>query len=172
MPQKVVNGKEYLSTREAAELWGLKVKTVTKYANATNGIIPGCIKHDGRLFIPANAIRPITQSVAQGILWAIIRIKNDPDSYLDLTQFGIRNSQLNAVLNELERKLYIISPENAQSERDRLLSCRITERGFGLVEYRKRLNNDLLRSKIASEYVTLAFSTAQTIMQAVQLVQP
>lgn len=169
MEDIIVDGKTYRTTREVAELWGLNIKTIRKYANTQTGIIPGCIKRDGRLLIPSDAIRPITQPVAQELLWAIVFIKNDPDRYLDLTQFGINNSQLHTVLNELERKLYIESPHKYETERNRLVDCRITNKGFGLIQYRKQLNNNRFEGKLTAENIALAFTAAQTIMQLVQL---
>ncbi len=169
MPDIIVAGKSYRTTREAAELWGLNIKTIRKYANPQNGIIPGCIKKDDRLLIPCDAIRPITQPVAQELLWAIVFIKNEPDRYLDLSQFGISNLQLHAVLDEMERKLYIESPHEYASERSRLVDCRITNKGFGLIRYRKQFKNSRFEGKLTAENITLAFTAAQTIMQLVQL---
>lgn len=169
MSEIIVDGKPYLTTRDVAEQWGLAISTVRKYANPETGIIPGCIKHGKMTLIPADAIRPITEPVAQGLLWAIIHIKNDPDSFLDLSQFGIDNSQLRAVLSELERKLLIICRDDANSERDRLLSCRITERGFALVQYRKQIENNRLKAAITPENIALVFAASQTLMQVCSL---
>lgn len=170
MTDFTIAGKQYRTTREVAGLWGLDIKTIQKYANPKNGVIPGCIKQDGVILIPSNAIRPITQPIAQGLLWAIIHIKNDQQGYLDLTKYGIDNVQLHAVLSELKRKLYIDIPTGCKSERERLLLCRITDKGFGLVQYKKKLQGTgRLREKITRENIALAFAAAQTIMQAIQL---
>ncbi len=169
MSDVVISGKTYRTTREVADLWNLNIKTIQKYANPSSGIIPGCIKQNGQLLIPANAIRPITQPIAQGLLWAIVHIKNDQNGYLDLSQFGIENAQLHAVLTELERKLYINCPTEYESERERLLLCHITEKGFDLIQYKKQLTNNWLREKLTPENIALTFAAAQTIMQAIQL---
>lgn len=169
MPDIVIAGKNYITTREAAELWGLDIKTIRKYANLKTGIIPGCIKSDDRLLIPSEAIRPITRPVAQELLWAVVFIKNDPHRYLDLTQFGINNSQLHAVLNEMERRLYIESPPEYSSERRRLIECIITAKGFKLIQYKKRIKDGHIKEKLTPENIALAFAGAQTIMQLIQL---
>lgn len=169
MSDIIVAGKTYITTREAAVLWGLDIKTIRKYANPKTGIIPGCIKQDDRLLIPSDAIRPITQPVAQKLLWAIVFIKNDPGRYVDLTQFGISHSQLQAVLNEMERKLYIESPQRYSSEHYRLIGCKITAKGFTLIQYRKQITDKRFREKLTPENIALAFAAAQTLMQLIQL---
>lgn len=159
-------GTEYLRVRDVAELWGLKVSTIRKYASAKAAKIPGCIYRGKELLVPVSAIRPITKPVAQGLLWGIVRIKNG-GGFLDLTEFGISNDQLSAVLRELSRLLYIDLPDT-KDVREQLELCGITERGFSLIEYRKRFKGNSsapLEPLSLNDYLTLAFSAAPTLLQ-------
>lgn len=159
----VVGDVEYLRVRDAAELWGLKPATIRKYASPREGKIPGCIKADQGLLVPVMAIRPITQPIAQGLLWGIVRIKNG-QGFLDLTEYGLSNDQLAVVLEELARLRYVDLPDT-EDVREQLERCRITERGLSLIEYRKRLKGNPSEPQSSHDRLALAFSAAQTLLQ-------
>ncbi len=164
----VVGGVEYLRARDAAELWGLKPATVRKYASPREGKIPGCIRTDQGLLVPIAAIRPITQPIAQGLLWGIVRIKNG-QKFLDLTEYGLSNGQLAAVLEELARLRYIDLPDT-MDVREQLERCRITERGLSLIEYRKRFKGNPSGLSFAHDGLELVFSATQTLLQLLAMV--
>lgn len=164
----VVGGIEYLRLQDAAELWGLKPATILKYASPREGKIPGCIKLEQGLLVPVTAIRPITRPIAQGLLWGIVRIKNG-QKFLDLTEYGLSNDQLDAVLEELARLRYIDLPDT-EDVRGRLECCRITERGLSLIEYRKRFKGNPSESSSSHDRLELAFSAAQTLLQLLGMI--
>lgn len=164
----VVGDKEYLRVRDVSELWGLNPGTVRKYASPREGKIPGCIRTDEGLLIPVTAIKPVTKPIAQGLLWGIVRIKNG-EAFLDLTEYGISNNQLASVLEELSRQHFIDLPETNDA-REQLERCHITERGFSLIEYRKRFkgNDSAITEELSPyDYLMLAFSLAPTLLQLV-----
>lgn len=169
MSSILIDGAEYYPAREVAELWGIKESTVKRYAEPKTGKIPGCIKHDRTWYIPVTAIRPITRPVAQGLLWGIVAVKNDPASFLDLSTAGIDNAQLEAVLRELRRQGYLVVDFEGDDLRNSLVCSRITEKGFGLIRYRKRLNENQLMDSFSVEWISVALSAAQTILQLIQL---
>lgn len=165
MEEIIVEGKTYYSAQDVAVLWGLSKKTIERYAAPSSGKIRGCVRSEGKLLVPTDAIRPITEPVAQGIIWGILFIKNDPSSYLDLTEFGIANNQLGAVLDDLERQLYVDSVKEYEDERDRLLKLRLTDKAIKLVQYRRKYKDNPLKGKLTANRLQVVFSAVQTIAQ-------
>lgn len=164
-----VDGKSYYEAKDVAKLWGYKVNTIERYAAPSSGKIKGCIRSDGGLLVPVDAIKPIDKPTAQAIVWGLIQVKNEPESFLDLTQYGISNQQLSAVLDEMERQLYIDFSETAYPDvRSRLLGLRLTSKAFDLVQYKRRYSKSPLQGVITYEKVGVIFSAAQTLLQLKQ----
>ena len=169
MEPTLIDGKSYYPASVVADLWNYKESTIKRYANPSSGKLPGCIKHNGVLYVPSESIRPITQSVAQGWLWGIVGIKNDPASFLDLTAYSIDNSQLNSVLDDLARQLYLQVDPEEQDVRKKLVEARITERGFSLIRYKRRFSENPIADALTPESISLVLTLAQTVMQVIQL---
>ena len=169
MPSVFIDNVEYYPAEEVADLWGLNQSTIRKYASGKPSKISGCIRKDGQLLIPASAIRPITKPIAQQLIWAIIQIKNSPEDFLDLTEYGIRNDQLEAVLRELERQRLLDIDKDESNVRDRLINSRITARGFDLVLYKQKMKENVLSSYLTVENISLVFSGVKTLVQLYQM---
>mgnify|MGYP003159979067 FL=1 len=109
--------------------------------------------------------------MAQGLLWGIIGVKNDPSSFLDLSGEGIDNSLLDAVLNEMHRQNYLLVDFGIDDLHERLVQARITVKGFGLVRYRKRFKENSLEGFDSADAISIALSAVQTVMQLAQFFQ-
>lgn len=166
-----IDGANYYSSQDVAELWGVKEATITRYAEPKSGKIPDWIKRGKYWYIPVTAIRPITKPVAQGLLWGIIGVKNDPSSFLDLSGEGIDNSLLDTVLNELHRQNYLLMDFAIDDLHERLVQARITVKGFELVRYRKRFKENSLEDFDPADAISIALSAVQTVMQLAQFFQ-
>lgn len=160
-----IDGNKFYPASYVAELWGLKAKTIERYASPSSKKLRGCVRWNGELYVPSNSIRPIVAPVAQGLIWGILEIKNSPDSFLDLTEFGIPNEQLGAVLDELEEQLYIDKVEAYVDQRDRLIKARLTEKAFGVVRYRKQLKGNEQQRVFNPELLQTMFAGVQTLVQ-------
>lgn len=169
MEPKELDGKLYYPASYVAELWGYKESTIARYSNPSSGKVPGCIRRDGVLYVPVGSIRPITEPIAQGLLWGIVGIKNDPSSFLDLTSFSIDNSQLSPVLSELSRLQYLKINDKEPDLRKRLLDSQITDKGFSLIVYRARLSEEPT-NKLTVDRVSLALTITQTLLQLAQAI--
>ena len=165
MKRVTVDGIEYYSAVDVSELWGLKLNTIERYASPSSRKLRGCIRKGGELLVPINSIRPIVGPVAQGLVWGILEIKNDPTRFLDLTSFGIANEQLEAVLNELEEQLYIERLDEYEDQRDRLIRSRLTEKAFGIVRYRRRFKGNDQKRIFNPEVLQAVFAGVQTLIQ-------
>lgn len=159
----------YYPAYYVAELWGLKAKTIERYAAQDCGKIRGCVRKNGELYVPSNSIRPITRPIAQGLIWGILEIKNNPEMFLDLTKYGIANEQLEAVLDELERQLYLDKIENICDQRERLLKARLTEKAFEIVRYRRKFKGNEQERLVSPEFLQTLFSGVQTLIQIADL---
>lgn len=171
MESVTIDGARYYSSQDVAELWGIKETTVRRYAEPKSGKIPDCIKRGKYWYIPVTAIRPITKPVAQGLLWGIIGVKNDPSSFLDLSGEGIDNSLLDTVLNELHRQNYLLVDFGIDDLHERLVQARITVKGFELVRYRRRFKENSLEEFDPADAISIALSAVQTVMQLAQFFQ-
>ena len=160
-----IDGIFYYKSSDVAELWGLKEKTIQRYASPSSMKIKGCKRIDKTLFVPADAIRPITKPIAQSLIWGILLIKNDPNSFLDLTLYGLQNSQLSAVLDELQKQAYIDPVPEYEDERERLLKLRLTDKAIDLVKFRKRYKGNPLDADEVSAIIPLVFSAVQSLVQ-------
>ena len=167
----VVDGKAYYPVKVVSELWGLNEKTIRNYTYKSNLKITGAIKHDGNLLIPANAIRPITKPVAQGLIWGIVGVKNDPEYFLDLSEFNIDNNQLQSVLLELERQQYLILQKDEKDVRSLLVSAKISKKGFELIRYKKKMSANGFTQALTPLNINTLLAVAQTVMQAAQMAQ-
>ena len=164
-----IDGAQYYTSHDVAVLWGLKEKTIQRYASPSSMKIRGCRRIDKTLLIPVDAIRPITKPIAQSLVWGILLIKNDPNSFLDLTIYGLQNSQLSAVLDELQEQAYIDSVPEYESQRDRLLKLRLTDKAINLVKFKKQYKGNPLESDVDASVVSTAFSAVRTLLQIVSL---
>lgn len=165
MQPVLINNEMYYSSSDVAELWGVKESTVKRYAAPGSGKIRGAIKQGKRLLIPANTIRPITKPIAQGLLWGLLEIKNNPAAFLDLTEFSIDNAQIESVLKELVRQQYIQLPDCPDNLRDALERAFITEKGFGLIRYKQKLSDSPLQGLLTAESLIKLFEAVQTLVQ-------
>lgn len=167
----IVNGKEYYPVKVVAKLWHLNEATIRKYASERVGKIPGAIKQDGIWLIPANAVKPINEPIAQGLIWSILELKNETNGFLDLTKFDIDNHQLESVLLELERQQYLILEPDVADVRKRLLSARVSSKGFALVRYKKKLKQNPFTEGIGIEAVIHCLQFVQTAAQIISLIK-
>ncbi len=171
MVSTTIDGKSYYPASYVAEAWQLKESTIRRYASPSSGKLSGCVKHEGVLYVPADSIRPITKPIAQGLLWGIVSIKNDPQAFLDLTPYSIDNSKLDSVLDDLGRQMYLQVDSEELEVRRKLIDAKITEKGFQLIRYKKRMSENPLTNVLNIETITVALTSIQTVMQAVQLIQ-
>lgn len=160
-----VNGETFYLASDVAELWNVKESTVRRYATPSSGKIRGAIRQNGQLLIPAKTIRPITKAIAQGLLWGLIEIKNNPARFLDLTEFSIDNDQLESVLDELTRQQYIELPRSCCNLRDSLEHAYITEKGFEPIKYKQKHADNPLQGLLSAENLGVLLQVIKTVVQ-------
>lgn len=160
-----VKDKAYYLASDVAELWNVKESTIKRYAAPSSGKIRGAVRRNGQLLIPANTIRPITKAIAQGLLWGLVEIKNNPTQILDFTEFSIEKSQLKSVLEELARQQYIELSRSCGNLQDALERAYITEKGFELIKYKQRYSDNPFQGLLNTERLSVLLKVIQTVVQ-------
>ena len=103
-----VDGNKYMSTKTAAELWGLSSRTVSDYCK--NNRIHRKFKN-GKLgwYIHIDEIKPLTDTEIHRLLVLSIQLKNDPSLTIDWTTFNFDDEAIDAVYQSLYQSRYIHS---------------------------------------------------------------
>lgn len=109
----IYDGREYYTAQDVAAQWGIKEKTVRNYASPKQGKIRGCVHQGEDLLVPADAIIPIDRGAAQSLIWLLIHFKAGFSSFVDLTNAGISNDKIQAVLLDLERQQLVVLDRGA-----------------------------------------------------------
>lgn len=164
----IVDGCEYYTAADVAAQWGIKEKTVKGYATPKCGKLRGCIRHDGDLLVPANAIIPLNQASSQGALWLLIHFRIGYSSYVDLSGLNISNDLMKQVLLDLRRQNLINFDSDDSSVTTILNNFCMTDKGFKLVQYRPKFIKNPVKDNLTSQDIDLVLSCIQTVAQLVQ----
>lgn len=116
-----------------SEKVGLNEKSAKK-AIETNRI-RNELNEQGEIFIPDDEIKPLKKSQIQSVIWAILRYKNEPLAVPDLSCLqDVRNSEILSVFKQLAFRKYIDGVDNSADLNQCFCNCRVTKKGFNLVE--------------------------------------
>lgn len=77
-----VNGKKYMSTKAAAELWGVTARTVRDYCNK-NKISDKFKIGNGQWYISIDEMKPLSKEDIRKFLVLSLQLKNSPTSKFD-----------------------------------------------------------------------------------------
>lgn len=101
-----IEGKHYMSTKTAANLWGLQPKTVSDYCK--NNKIKYKFKN-GRFgwYIRTDEIKPLSHEEIRRMLILTLQLKNNPTYEIDWTLFNYDESVLESIYNHLCTHGYI-----------------------------------------------------------------
>ena len=102
----VIDGNNYMSTKTAAELWGIHPKTVSNYCKDNR--IKNKFKN-GRLgwYIRTDEIKPLSQEEIRRMLILTLQLKNNPDCEIDWMQFQYNELVLDSIYTHLHTHGYI-----------------------------------------------------------------
>ena len=88
-----VDGKRYMNTKSAAQLWSLKQRDVASYCR--QGRIKGAFKDtSGKWCVPINSVKPLTDEHIRKILRLTLQLKNNPDQSFDLSTINTDTNNL------------------------------------------------------------------------------
>lgn len=164
-----VDGHEYYTASDVAAQWGIKEKTVKGYATPKCDKLRGCIRRDGVLLVPANAIIPLSPAKAQGVLWLLVHFRIGYSNYVDLSGLNMSNDLMKEVLFDLKRQNLINFDSDDSDVRMALKNFHMTDKGFKLIEYRSKFIKNPVKDNLTSQDIDLVFSGIQTVAQLIQL---
>ena len=126
----LIDGKEYISTKQAATIWNVKPRTVANYCNKNK--IKDTIKNgSGKWCIPLNAIKPLSEKDIHQLLVLTLQLKNNPNLPVDYSLFDFDLSNLRAVYDNLVYWEYIF-PYDIEDEKRIPYDIILTQRGMQL----------------------------------------
>ena len=152
----------YMSTRAAAELWGLTVRTVADYCN--NNKIINKFKN-GRLgwYIRTDEIKPLTQDEIRKILILTLQLKNNLSYEVDWCVFNNTPYSIENIYKQLYYRGYI---QEFSVENDKKIPYEVvlTQKGMELsTSIKMKKNWDF--TKIITQYLPVLINLAQLYFQ-------
>ena len=160
-----VEGNKYMSTKTAAELWGLSSRTVSDYCK--NNRIHRRFKN-GKLgwYIHIDEIKPLSDTEIHRLLVLSIQLKNDPSLTIDWTTFNFDDEAIDAIYQSLCQSGYIHS--YSVSDKRRIpYEVILTQKGLEMATaFNKKSIPDF--STVCSQWLPVLINIAQLYMQIKQ----
>ena len=157
-----VDGSNYMSTKTAAELWGLQRKTVSDYCK--NNKIKNKFKN-GRFgwYIRTDEIKPLSQEEIRKILILTLQLKNNPACEIDWSLFNCDEAVLESIYQHLFLHGYVQSFSIADKRRIPS-EVILTEKGMECVTtFKKEKLSDF--SVAITQWLPIVISVAQLYCQ-------
>lgn len=160
-----VDGKKYMSTKTAADIWRLKPRTVSDYCNS--GKIINKFKN-GRYgwYIDINEIRPLSVYEIRRFLILTLTLKNNPEYEIDWDSFDYDNSAIEVIYKNLVGMGYIY-PFSIENKQKIPYEVNLTPQGLDLVTSYKQPKKPNY-SEIVGKWLPIMISLAQLYFQIAQ----
>lgn len=169
LPYIEVDGRRYMSSKRAEELWRKRQATISKCCK--DGRIPPsrCFKDDhNNWYIDTNTIYPLAEDEIRKILTLTLQLKNNPQYTFDWTTFTIGAENIRPVYDYLLDMSYIFPYQIEDSNRlpyDIVLS----EKGMNLVmSYGRRNKSDLCLINSTAQWLSVVLQVGQIVLQVRQ----
>lgn len=162
-----VDGKKYMSTKTAANLWGISTSTVSDYCK--NDRIHHKFKN-GRMgwYIYIDEIKPLSDNEIHRLLVLSIQLKNNPSLEIDWTTFDFDNSIIDVVYQNLVESGYI-QPYNIDDKRRIPYEVILTQKGLEMAtSFKHKAIPDYSTS--VSQWLPILINAAQLILQIKQAI--
>ena len=157
-----IDGKKYMSTKAAAELWNLHHKTVSAYCKSDK--IKNKFKN-GRFgwYIRIDEIKPLSQAEIRKILILSLQLKNNPDYTIEWTAFNYDESVLESIYNHLYVHGYI-QHFSVEDKKRIPYDVVLTPKGMELATtFQKEKNSDF--NVTLTQWLPIIISAAQLYFQ-------
>ncbi|MBQ9949705.1 MAG: helix-turn-helix domain-containing protein [Clostridia bacterium] len=160
-----VDGNKYMSTKTAAELWGLSSRTVSDYCKKNR--IHRRFKN-GKLgwYIHIDEIKPLSDTEIHRLLVLSIQLKNDPSLTIDWTTFNFDDEAIDAIYQSLCLSGYIHS--YSVSDKRRIpYEVILTQKGLEMATaFNKKSIPDF--STVCSQWLPVLINIAQLYIRIKQ----
>lgn len=156
-----VDGKTFMSTKAAADLWGLKPKTVADYCNS-NKII-NKFKVGRNWYISINEIKPLSNAEIHKLLVLTIQLKNNPSLEIDWSTYTFDDTAIENVYKNLLALKYIMPYSIADAKRIPY-EVVLTQKGLEkATQFSKKSISDF--TTIVSQWLPVLINAAQLYLQ-------
>jgi hypothetical protein len=133
LPYIEIDGKKYMSSRRAAELWNKSQGTISKYCKLGKVPKSKCIKDShNNWYIDINTVYPLSDDEVRKLLTLTLQLKNNPLYSFDWSTFTIDVENIRPIYEYLADMKYILRFQINDSKR-LPYDIVLTERGMKLV---------------------------------------
>jgi len=155
----IVDGQKYMSTKTAADLWGISARTVSDYCK--NDRIHHKFKN-GKMgwYIHIDEIKPLSDNEIHRLLVLSIQLKNNPSLEIDWSTFNFDNRVIDVIYLNLVESGYI-QPYNIDDKRRIPYEVILTQKGLEMATS--------FNQKTIPDYSTLVSQWLPTLINVAQL---
>lgn len=159
-----IDGNKYMSTKTAADLWGVSSRTVSAYCKKNR--IHRKFKNGNRWYIHIDEIKPLSDVEIHRLLVLSIQLKNNPSLLIDWTTFNFDDEAIDAIYQSLCRSGYINS-YSVFDKRRIPYEVILTQKGLEMAtNFHKKSIPDF--STLCSQWLPILINVAQLYMQIKQ----
>lgn len=161
-----LDGKMYMSTKTAAEVWNLKPSTVSEYCKQNK--VFKAIKYLGaRWYISIDAVKPLSDSDVRRFLVLTIQLKNKPSLEIDWTAFQLDFATIEPIYRYLVYR-ELIENFGIVDEKRIPYEVVLTQKGLEFATSGKKEKIEDFGSTI-KEWLPAIIGAAQLIVQIAQI---
>ena len=161
----MIDGKKYMSTQTAADLWGVKPRTVSGYCK--NNRITNCFKNGKQgWYIWIDEIKPLSTNEIHRILLLTLQLKNRPSLEIDWSTFSFDDSFIEVIYKSLAYQGFI---EEFDIENKKKIPYEVilTKKGFEFAtSFKNEESSDFTTS--LQQWLPIIIQLAQLYLQAIQ----
>lgn len=161
----MIDGKMYMSTKAAGDLWGLSPGTVARYCKSKK--IKAFKDTSGRWCIPIDTFKPLSDNEISQLLILTLQLKNDPELKIDYSVLPIERSDLRKVYDYLA-ELEFIEKFDIENDEDIPYKAVLTQKGFKMATVLpKKENTDY--SYCLSNWAKIICNLSECLKKVVEL---
>lgn len=162
-----VEGKKYMNTKIAADLWGLSTSTVANYCR--KDIIINKFKiNKKRWYISIDEIKPLPINDIHKLLVLTLQLKNNPTLDIDWSTFSFDETSIKTIYTNLVSQKYIEKFEISNIKRIPY-EVVLTQKGFDLAtKFSKKETTDF--SSVLTNYTTILANIATIVVNVSTIV--
>ena len=133
MPQAIIeiNGKKYMNTKTAADIWGLNAKTVSDYCK-NDKLFDKFKDGSGKWYIYVDELKPLKNEEIRRLLVLTLMLKNKPTLEIDWSTFSFDDSKIEVIYKSLVMQ-HLIEDFCIQDKKRIPYEVVLTEKGMNVV---------------------------------------
>lgn len=164
-----VNGQKYMSTKTAADLWGVKPSTVSEYCRNNKTVNKFKNGRNG-WYIQIDEPKPLSQKEIHKLLVLTIQLKDNPSLEIDWSEFTFEDSAEDSAIDNVYKNLaalHYIEPYSIEDKKRIPYEVKLTPKG---IEIATSFNSSPACdfSVALSQWLPILINAAQLFIQIYQ----